>query len=199
MTVVNWILRILSILFIVVFSLPVFISLFEELFGVIWGYITILIQKIIEIFQYSRKAVFLFFLFPIMFFSILFAIISKIKKKPKIRARYWMKMFQATLTLFFLFAFVGVVIDYIIIEDAKPIIYLYPTEETEVLVTLGRPENLTHTYPKYQDIWRVTAQPNGDLKDDKGRSYYALYWEGVSSNTADKKDGFIVKGSDTIA
>ena len=36
------------------------------------------------------------FLFPIMFFSVLFAIISKVKKNPKIKARYWMKLALST-------------------------------------------------------------------------------------------------------
>ena len=33
----------------------------------------------------------------------------------------------------------------------KPIIYIYPQEETEVSVKVGYPENLTCTYPKYED------------------------------------------------
>ena len=61
--------------------------------------------------------------------------------------------------------------------DAKPIIYLYPTKTTEVTVSLGNPQNLTHTYPKYTDSWTVTAEPNWDLFDkETNRSYDALYW-----------------------
>lgn len=80
----------------------------------------------------------------------------------------------------------------------KPIIYLYPEQTTNVLVKFGKPENLTHTYPKYEDKWQIVAQPNGDLTDDKGRHYYALYWEGQNLNELKAKDGFIVKGVDTI-
>lgn len=83
--------------------------------------------------------------------------------------------------------------------EAKPIIYLYPEEEQEVKITLGKPENLTCTYPKYEDSWNVIAKPNGDLIDiNTGRNLYALYWEGLDSNAEVKKDGFVIKGEDSI-
>ena len=42
------------------------------------------------------------------------------------------------------------------VNDHKPIIYLYPPKTTEVSVKLGNPQNLTHTYPKYEeDGWKV--------------------------------------------
>ncbi len=82
----------------------------------------------------------------------------------------------------------------------KPIIYLYPTEQTEVTVKLGNPQKLTHTYPKYKDKWQVIAQPNGDLTDiQTKRSLYALYWEGVNNDNNETTTGFIVKGEDTIS
>lgn len=81
----------------------------------------------------------------------------------------------------------------------KPIIYLYPTEETEIFVKLLKDKNLTCSYPKYQDRWSILAQPNGDLKDlTTNRQLYSLYYE--SKSTIDFKienDGFIVKGEDT--
>ena len=81
----------------------------------------------------------------------------------------------------------------------KPIIYIYPTEETEVSVELGNPEKLTHTYPKYKNRWEVIAKPNGDLQDLKtGRNLYALYWEGINTVKSNMEEGFIVKGEDTI-
>ncbi|MBR6675664.1 MAG: hypothetical protein IKL32_07100 [Alphaproteobacteria bacterium] len=82
---------------------------------------------------------------------------------------------------------------------AKPIIYLYPTQTTEVSVKVGNPQNFTHTYPKYEDGWQVVARPNGDLTDVKtGRSLYALYWEGEFKTPQPPLEGFIVKSSDTI-
>lgn len=80
----------------------------------------------------------------------------------------------------------------------KPIIYLYPKEKTDVIVKLGYKEKLTTTYPKYNNEWKVTAYPNGDLKDNKN-TYYGLYWEGINSFNPKFEDGFVVKGNDTIS
>ena len=86
-----------------------------------------------------------------------------------------------------------------VIQSEKPIIYLYPTEETEVTVKVGNPENLTHTYPKYENSWEVIAKPNGDLIDLKtGRNLYALYWEGINTIKPNMTEGFIVKGEDVV-
>ena len=93
-------------------------------------------------------------------------------------------------------------IDNMIVESTtkdKPIIYLYPEQETEVTVKVENPQNLTHTYPKYENEWKVLAKPNGDLKDLKtGRNLYALYWEGINTVEPNMNEGFIVKGEDTI-
>ena len=83
---------------------------------------------------------------------------------------------------------------------AKPVIYLYPTKETKLSVTLGKPQNLTCTYPHYVSSWYVNAFPNGKLIDNKtGRELYCLYWEGIGENTPNFNEGFVVKGTDTIA
>ena len=80
----------------------------------------------------------------------------------------------------------------------KPIIYLYPESEAEIEITLGAPDRLTTTYPKYQDGWRVIARPDGTLTDLKtGRELYSLYWEGIRNYTPDLSEGFIVKGEDS--
>lgn len=82
----------------------------------------------------------------------------------------------------------------------KPIIYLYPTSETAVTVNVSNPEKFTHTYPKYDGEWQVIAKPNGDLVDLKtGRNLYALYWEGKNDVKPNLKEGFVVKGEDTIS
>lgn len=82
----------------------------------------------------------------------------------------------------------------------KPIIYLYPEQESEVSVKLGNEDSLLYSYPKYQEEWKVIAKTNGDLIDTKtGRNLYALYWEGIrTENTEMKEDGFVVKGEDTV-
>ncbi|MBQ3414239.1 MAG: hypothetical protein IJH39_02605 [Clostridia bacterium] len=82
---------------------------------------------------------------------------------------------------------------------SKPIVYLYPTQTTEVEVKLGNPEKLSCTYPQYEDSWKIIANPNGNLKDiETGRNLYALYWEGKEfSKNTNMEEGFCVKGEDT--
>ncbi len=88
-------------------------------------------------------------------------------------------------------------------ESDKPIIYIYPEQETLVSVKLGNSKDLICTYPKYNenDGWTVNAKPNGDLQDIKtGRKLYALYWEGKSSkiyNYENVQEGFVVRGENT--
>ena len=80
----------------------------------------------------------------------------------------------------------------------KPIIYLYPEEDTEVSVIMGYSDKLTTTYPKYVDGWNVLAHPNGELKDlDTDKDLYALYYESLDLvKFKVEKDGFVVKGED---
>ena len=83
----------------------------------------------------------------------------------------------------------------------KPIIYIYPTQETEVNVTLWTPENLSHTYPKYnsEKWWNVVAEPNGDLEDrDTWRKLYALYREWKTYAEDNFEEWFVVKWEDII-
>lgn len=87
-----------------------------------------------------------------------------------------------------------------IIVVKKPILYLYPEADTELTVTLGKPEALTVSYPAYGDGWRVLARPDGTLQDlETGRSLYALYWEGQSQAVPPMDEGFVVAGRDAAA
>lgn len=81
--------------------------------------------------------------------------------------------------------------------SAKPVIYLYPEEKTEVSVTLDYDGELTVTYPAYEDGWHVTAYPDGTLLDADGNEYSYLFWEGVSDTVYDFSKGFCVAGEDT--
>lgn len=83
----------------------------------------------------------------------------------------------------------------------KPIIYLYPTQTTDVSVKVGKPEQLTVSYPDYSDGWQVTAQPNGDLTDKRtGRQLYSLYYESQSDDGFTvQDDGFMVSRDDTVS
>lgn len=81
---------------------------------------------------------------------------------------------------------------------AKPVLYLYPTKKAEISVKFENPERLTTVYPAYNGGWNVTASPSGILTDEKGRSYYALYWE-EDSGKSDYRypDGFCVPSEDS--
>ena len=64
----------------------------------------------------------------------------------------------------------------------KPVIYLYPEEETDVKVSLDYDGDLTCTYPEYGSGWNVTAFPGGKIYDaDTERYYDYLFWEGTRS------------------
>ena len=86
------------------------------------------------------------------------------------------------------------------ISEAKPIIYFYPEQTTELNVKLGYPENLTCSYPKYENGWNIIANPDGSLIDiNTGRSLYSLYWEGNAKQKISMDEGFVIKGEDTIS
>lgn len=82
--------------------------------------------------------------------------------------------------------------------DEKPVIYLYPESETEVTLQLGKPQNITCSYPLYNLGWNVKANENGDLLDlQTGRELYCLYYECKSDVDFQLEDeGFVVKGND---
>ena len=80
----------------------------------------------------------------------------------------------------------------------KPVIYLYPEEETDVAIKLDIDGQLTHVYPAYNGGWQVTARPDGTLTDpETGREYYCLFWEGQMEWTPDLSTGAVVAGGDT--
>ncbi len=83
---------------------------------------------------------------------------------------------------------------------AKPILYLYPTKDnTKVSVSFEKPGLLTTTYPKFNKVWEVTANKNGDLHDKDGKYYYGLYWEEEGSSKVDFTQGFYVTKDNAIS
>ena len=60
------------------------------------------------------------------------------------------------------------------VSDEKPVIYLYPEQETDVRVTLDLAGELTCAYPAYGDGWSVRAMPDGTLTDESGQTYRYL-------------------------
>ena len=77
----------------------------------------------------------------------------------------------------------------------KPVIYLYPEQETTVSVSLDYAGTLTATYPVYENGWTVTAEPDGTLYDENGNEYSYLFWEGENNTDYDFSKGFCVAGS----
>ena len=80
---------------------------------------------------------------------------------------------------------------------AKPVIYLYPEETTEVNVTLDVDGELLSTWPTYEDGWTVTARPDGTLTDADGNEYSYLFWDARNDIEWDFSEGFCVAGEDT--
>lgn len=83
----------------------------------------------------------------------------------------------------------------------KPIVYLYPTKDTEVSVKLQYKNNITVSYPKYSNGWKVLAKKDGTLTDlTTNKGLYALYYESENIvNFKIENDGFVVKDEDTIS
>ena len=79
--------------------------------------------------------------------------------------------------------------------DEKPLIYLYPQEEETIEISLGYPNKITSSYPKYMNNWIVLAKPNGILEDiNTHRQLYALYYESENATKFNvENEGFIVK------
>ena len=82
----------------------------------------------------------------------------------------------------------------------KPVIYLYPENETDVHVELELTEaDLSTTYPRYDNGWDVVAYPDGTLLNQAdGTHHRYLFWDAVNCRTRfDFSEGFCVAGSDT--
>lgn len=92
-------------------------------------------------------------------------------------------------------------LDYIMTGGcAKPIIYLYPEQDTsinvKVIPTTGK---LTFTYPKYDGVWTVLSDKNSNITNKDGKKYEYLWWESTSEYLPEINDGFVVKNEDLEA
>ena len=81
---------------------------------------------------------------------------------------------------------------------AKPVLYLYPKKTTKVTISFEHPEYLETTYPKYTGKWEVKAHSNGDLYDNNGAYYYALYWDEKQVHGVDFSTGYYVEKDNAI-
>jgi len=82
----------------------------------------------------------------------------------------------------------------------KPALYLYPDHACEVSIQVLNSGPITAAWPPLLpgNSWKVRARPNGEIKDDSGRSYRYLFWEGHSSMEInfDREVGFVVSGDE---
>jgi hypothetical protein len=65
----------------------------------------------------------------------------------------------------------------------KPVIYVYPTQTTQINIHLDLNGELLFTYPTYHNGWEFTADPNGKIHLDN-REYNYLFWEGSTCMNA---------------
>ena len=80
----------------------------------------------------------------------------------------------------------------------KPVLYLYPEEDINLEITFTNPENLTTTYPKYENGWNVKVLKDGSIYDKNNNYYYALYWESNYNHKVDFTNGFYVTKDNAI-
>ena len=82
---------------------------------------------------------------------------------------------------------------------AKPVLYLYPKKDnTKITITFDKPDLLSTTYPKYTNKWTVYANKDGNLTDEKGKKYYALYWDEKTYKRVNFNTGFYVTKENAI-
>ena len=80
---------------------------------------------------------------------------------------------------------------------AKPAIYLYPVETTNISVRVIPNGRLVFTLPKYGDGWNVRVTADGGITNSAdGKLYEYLWWDSVSYGFEKPDSGFIVLKSD---
>lgn len=85
-------------------------------------------------------------------------------------------------------------------ECGKPVIYLYPKEETQVSVKLEPQGGFSYTEPVYNNGWSVIARPDGHLTEiSSGQDYPYLFWEGRGGIYQTPERGFVVKRQEVKA
>ncbi|MDP3900447.1 MAG: hypothetical protein Q8Q23_05190 [bacterium] len=83
------------------------------------------------------------------------------------------------------------------VECGKPVIYLYPEEETDVSVWVNPTGGFKVTEPQYNNGWNVKAKPNGELYNYGDDTVYPyLFWEGYGLNYERPAEGFVVARDD---
>ena len=98
-----------------------------------------------------------------------------------------------------LFFILCIIFSSLVPMKAKPVLYLYPIKNENITVKFEHPEYLATTYPKYNNGWSVNADTLGNLYDENGKYYYALYWEEKNNVKSSFDEGFYVEKVDAIS
>ena len=95
------------------------------------------------------------------------------------------------------------------LRGAKPVIYLYPEEETDVTVSIkAKDGEFSFVYPSFDhdSTWHVHAFPNGDLVHH-GHHHPCLFWESLfypsfdngNNNDNENREGFVIEGRQVVS
>lgn len=85
--------------------------------------------------------------------------------------------------------------------DAKPVIYLYPEQKSDIFVGLDYKWELIADYPAFDESiggWNVTADTDSTLIDKRdGKEYSYIFWEWMPEEEVDwdLSTGFVVEGN----
>ncbi len=82
----------------------------------------------------------------------------------------------------------------------KPVIYLYPESEIDFSLTIRPKGKLAFTYPFYNEAWKGSALPNGDITIENETFNY-LFWEAdqtLSLNIISPEKGAVINREETI-
>ena len=140
---------------------------------------------------------------------IVFALVVSIVFFMMNSSKLFVKVIKSLLLFLIIFIVLGIVwicflnifdnncVDEVLHWD-KPILYLYPDKDMNVLVRLEKDNLLMTTYPKYNNGWDVYVLNDGSIYDEDGKYYYALYWDEENINKIDFSTGFYVEKDDSI-
>ena len=82
-------------------------------------------------------------------------------------------------------------------EMAKPVIYLYPTQNQQISVKVSPEGGVTKSDPPYEGGWTVTATPKGKIFTSTKQQVPYLFWEsGLKDAPAPLTEGFVMQKSE---
>lgn len=81
--------------------------------------------------------------------------------------------------------------------NRKPVLYLYPEEDSNVNITFNDPSKVVISYPEFNNSWNVFVKKDGTIKYNH-RDYYALYWEEEYNYIDSFSEGFYVEADNAI-